>query len=156
MAEESDESGESDGSEGSEEREAGAADAEERGQVGDGLRRWRRGLGGLATGRKSWEKSGDSVRSMTTGRELGLSDEQRGSGGGESTTVFTISGWDGKTGRAAPSVKGKTPRLRNDGLMGSKVAVPDSWILGRRTLERGFEPGVVRGAEICFLGLVGG
>ena len=81
MAEESDESEESDGSEGTEEGGSGVADAEERGRVGDGLRRRRRGLGRLAAGRKSCENSGDSVRSMTKGRELTLGEEQRGSGG---------------------------------------------------------------------------
>ena len=52
--------------------------------------------------------------------------------GGDSATVFNnVSGGDGKTGRAALSVEGETPRLRNDGLVGCKVAVPDSGVLGR-------------------------
>ena len=71
-------------------------------------------------------------------------------------TVFNISGGDGKTGRSAPSVEGETPRLRNDGLVGCEVAVPDSGVLGRGTFERSFESGVVRGVQIRFLRLVGG
>ena len=85
------------------------------------------------------------MRSMTTGLEPRPGDEQKGSGGGDSAIVFNISGGDGKTGRAAPSVEGETQRLRNDGLVGCKVAVPDSGVLGRGTFERSFESGVVRG-----------
>ena len=81
MAEDSDESEESDGSEGTDEGGSGVADAEERGREGEGLRRRRRGLGGLAAERKRCESSGDSVSSMTKGRELTPGEGQRGSGG---------------------------------------------------------------------------
>ena len=77
MADESDESDESEGSEGASEGESSVTDSEERGGGGDGLRWRRRGLGELSTK----EKSGDSVRSMTTGGERMLGDEQEGSGG---------------------------------------------------------------------------
>ena len=49
------------------------------------------------------------MRSMTTGLEPKLGDEQKGSGGGDSATVLNISGEDGKTGRAAPSIEDETP-----------------------------------------------
>ena len=40
--------------------------------------------------------------------------------------------------------------------MGSEVGVPHSGIFGRRTFERGFEPGIIRRAEIGFFGFVCG
>ena len=93
---------------------------------------------------------------MTTGGERMLGDEQEGSGGGDSATVFNITDWAEKTSRAAPSIERETSRLRDDGLMGSEVGVPHSGILGRRTFERGFEPGIIRRAKIGFFGFVCG
>ena len=96
------------------------------------------------------------MRSMTKGRELTLGEEQGGSGGGDSATVFNISGRDEKTSRAAPSIESETSGLRDEGLVRSEVAVPYSGVFRRRTFERGFEPGIVRRAKIGLFGFVCG
>jgi hypothetical protein len=92
----------------------------------------------------------DYWRRKDAGRRTG------GVWGGDSATVFNITDWAEKTSRAAPSIERETSRLRDDGLMRSEVVVPHSGILGRRTFERGFEPGIIRRAKICFFGFVCG